>query len=155
MPPQMARMISRPLRMVEGSDIWGQFFRPYGAECSADQKPMACAMGYHLSPLRGYSSRIDTTHGLRHGLSSSAPTGLGGRCHLFRPADAAFFIVQGDLVLEDLLDHHFQISEVVAIDERTGAVHQLEHAALDEGGELKAAADFVDDFIGLESFDHG
>src|SRR2546421_58951 len=100
MPPEMARMISRPLRMRGESDI-----------------------RTILTPLRGYSCRMVCTHGLRHGLSSYAPPGLRwGEPHptnpirvpkLFRAADAGFFVVQGDFVLQDFLDHHFQIGEII------------------------------------------
>src|SRR4051794_22881456 len=68
---------------------------------------------------------------------------------------AACLVVNGDLVLQDLLDHYFQVGhDVRALDQGAGAVHQLDHALLDQGGELEAAADLVHDFVALEGFDH-
>src|SRR5437764_10317467 len=72
----------------------------------------------------------------------------------FRRQKAAGFVVDGDLVLEDFLDDHFQVGQVAALDQRAGAFHQLEHALLDQGGQLETAADLVHDFVTLEGFDH-
>ncbi len=73
---------------------------------------------------------------------------------LFRRNQPAGFVVDGDLVLEDFLDDDFQIGHVAALDQGAGAVHQFQHAFLDQGGELETAADFVHDFVALQCFDH-
>src|SRR5207302_9306531 len=99
-------------------------------------------------PLRRASS--PATRGLKSALNGNwrAMPALLGRFQ------SALGVVDGDLVLEDLLDHDFQVGHAAALDEGAGAVHELEHAPLDEGGELEAAADLVHDFITLEGFDH-
>src|SRR5688572_20061883 len=67
--------------------------------------------------------------------------GIGG-------VQAAGFVVDLDLVLEDLLDDDFEVGHVVVpFDERPAAVHELEHAFLDQGGQFESAADFVHDFV--------
>ena len=48
----------------------------------------------------------------------------------------------------------FQVGHVAALDQRAGAVHQLEHALLDQRGQLESAADLVHDFVALQCFDH-
>src|SRR5438445_1759722 len=143
MPPEMARIISRPLRMGGESDI-RTILTPLRGYLSVQLNPWLTQLTPWAIVLRPSGAALG-----RAPLYERATLP-----NLLRSADATLFVIQRDLVLENFLDHHFQIGEVVAIHERTRAVHQLEHAALDEGGQLESAADFVDDFIRLESCDH-
>ncbi|MBQ72479.1 MAG: hypothetical protein CMJ67_06190 [Planctomycetaceae bacterium] len=82
---------------------------------------------------------------------SSTPRGVrSGSSGLFASA-----VVDRDLVLHDLLDHHLEIGHAVPIDERSRTVNDLTQASLDKGGEAESSADLPDDFIALESLDHG
>ena len=63
-------------------------------------------------------------------------------------------ILECDFILHDFLDDQFQIGHTVAGDEWTGAVHELLESSLDEGAELELAADFFNDFIAFQCFDH-
>lgn len=61
---------------------------------------------------------------------------------------------EGDAFLHDLFDGDFEVGTAVAFDEGSCAFHELDDAALDEGAEAEASADFGDDLVALEGFDH-
>ncbi|MFO0004651.1 MAG: hypothetical protein ACK559_26330, partial [bacterium] len=63
--------------------------------------------------------------------------------------------VDRDLLLHDLVDHDLEVGASIALDERACAVDQLGEPTLDEGGQLEAAAEALDDLIALEGIDHG
>src|SRR5689334_15179490 len=74
---------------------------------------------------------------------------------LFGFGDArALVAVDADLALLDFVDDHFKVAAAVAFDHGAGALDELNPAVLDEGAQLKAAAEFVHDFVALECFDH-
>src|SRR2546430_672711 len=74
---------------------------------------------------------------------------------LFWRIQPARLVIDRDLVLKDFLHDDLQVRHgVLALDERAGAVHQFEHALLDEGGQFESAADLVHDFVAFECFNH-
>src|SRR4051812_1451731 len=108
-PPQTATMISRPFRV---------------SLISADIKAMLTA----TTPRRHERQSS-------FGLSFVAPWRRGGclSVFLFRRRQSARLVIDGDLVLEDLLDHRLQVRPVrVALDQGAGAVHQFDHPLLNQ-----------------------
>src|SRR4051794_36537827 len=94
---------------------------------------------------RGIQFKID---------SSLGPPRLCGESSLGSD-EPARLVVDRDLVLEDFLDDDLEVGHVAgALDERAGAVHQLEHALLDQRRQLEPPANLVHDFVALQCFDH-
>jgi hypothetical protein len=62
--------------------------------------------------------------------------------------------VEKDLVLQDFLEHDFHLVIRDWLDQRTASGVELDQAFLNQRGELKAAANFVDDFFFFQDFMH-
>src|SRR5262245_61861616 len=68
---------------------------------------------------------------------------------------AALGEVRSDLVLQDFLDHDFQIGAAMALDQRAGPIDdEFLQPPLNERGELEPAAELLDNRIALEIFNH-
>ena len=71
-----------------------------------------------------------------------------------RSLETACLPIDGDLLLDDLVNHYFEVSATITLNERTGTINEFAEATLDKGGQLKTAAELLDDVIALQCVNH-